>query len=404
MRSELAERDLEATEETRVATANKPNVPVLGLLALGHMVVDINGGSLAALLPFLKSALSLSYASSAAVILMSNVTSSLIQPLFGYFADKTTRRWILPAAVFLSGVGIGLTGLAPSYAAVLLLVIVSGVGIASYHPEGYRTATHVAGERKATGVSIFSTGGNLGIALGPPIITALVTIFGLRGSLGLIIPGAVVALLIAAVLPKLRLPETPHEKRRAMASGKTNVYGMVVLVIVVALRAWTQTGFSTLIPFYYLDVLHGDSRMVGTVLAVFLGAGAVGTLCAGPIADRFGIRRYAVGVFLLATPLAIAFLFARGVWIYVVLGTLGFVLISTFTVTVVLAQSYMPRNVGMASGLIVGFATGAGGVGATVLGSVADHMGLRTALWISALMPLAAFCVSMMLPEPKGGR
>src|SRR5262245_50242742 len=179
---------------------------------------------------------------------------------------------------------------------------------------------------------------------------------------------------------------------------------MALLITVVTMRSWTQTGFSTLVPFYYLDILKGDPRMVGTLLAVFLGAGAVGTLCAGPIADRFGIRKYAVGVFLLATPLAIAFLFARGIWIYVVLGWLGLLLTSTFTVTVVLAQSYMPRNVGMASGLIVGFATGAGGVGATVLGSVADHMGLRAALWISALMPLAAFCVSLLLPEPKGGR
>jgi len=205
-------------------------------------------------------------------------------------------------------------------------------------------------------------------------------------------------------LPKLKPAESFHEQRHASRAGQTSVYGMVVLIIVVALRAWTQTGFSTLIPFYYLDVLKGDPRMVGTLLAVFLGSGAVGTLCAGPIADRIGVRRYAIAVFLLATPLAVAFLFAHGVWIYLVLGVLGFVLISTFTVTVVLAQSYMPRNVGMASGLIVGFATGAGGVGATVLGSVADHMGLRSALWISALMPLAALCVSLMLPEPKGER
>ena len=184
---------------------------------------------------------------------------------------------------------------------------------------------------------------------------------------------------------------------------ENSLFGMSILVIVVMLRSWTQTGFSTLIPFYYLDVLKGDPRMVGTLLAVFLGSGAIGTLVSGPIADRVGVRRYAVGVFLLATPLAIGFLYARGVWIYIVLGALGFVLISTFTVTVVLAQSYMPRNLGMASGMIVGFATGAGGVGATVLGSVADHMGLRTALWISALMPLAAFAVSIWLPEPRKG-
>ena len=179
------------------AAKDKPNFPLLGLLALGHMVIDINGGALAAMLPFLKTSLALTYTSAAFVILMANVTSSLIQPVFGYFADKTSRRWILPVSVILASVGMGFTGLATSYSTVLFLVVIAGIGIASYHPEGYRTATQVAGERKATGVSIFSTGGNLGIALGPPLITALVTAFGLRGSLGLMIPGVITAGLLA---------------------------------------------------------------------------------------------------------------------------------------------------------------------------------------------------------------
>jgi MFS transporter, FSR family, fosmidomycin resistance protein len=402
MSSELIEGSgpiAETGTAARTLASTKPNMPLLGLLALGHMIIDINGGSIAALLPFLKSALSLTYASSAAVILTANITSSLVQPVFGYFADQTARRWILPVSVFLASVGIALTGFAGSYTILLGLILISGLGIASYHPEGYRTATQVAGERKATGVSIFSTGGNLGIALGPPIITALVTAFGLPGTIGMLIPGTITALLLAAVLPRFSPAESLHEKHDVSGAGKSSVYGMTVLILVVTVRSWTQTGFSTLVPFYYLDVLKGDPRMVGTLLAVFLGSGAVGTLMAGPVADRFGVRNYAVGVFLLATPLAVAFLFAHGIWIYLVLGALGFVLISTFTVTIVLAHKYMPRNLGMASGLIVGFATGAGGVGATVLGSVADHMGLRSALWISALMPLAAFAVSLLLPK-----
>src|SRR2546428_4311633 len=155
MSSELIQH---SAPDVEGSTKAKPNMPLLGLLAVGHMVIDINGGSLAALLPFLKSALSLSYTSAGFVILMSNITSSLIQPLFGYFADQTSRRWILPVAVFISSIGIGLTGLSGSYGIVLALVVLSGIGIASYHPEGYRTATQVAGDRKATGVSIFSTG------------------------------------------------------------------------------------------------------------------------------------------------------------------------------------------------------------------------------------------------------
>ncbi len=140
----------------------RPDMRLLGLLALGHMVVDSNQGSLPALLPFLKSWLALSYTATGIIVLTANVTSSLVSPLFGYVADRTTRRWLLPLSVLVSSIGLGLTGLAPSYPVVLALVLVTGLGVAAYHPEGYRTATAVAGDRKVTGVSVFSTGGNLG--------------------------------------------------------------------------------------------------------------------------------------------------------------------------------------------------------------------------------------------------
>src|SRR5215831_16620487 len=219
MSSELVDAQAQAVERTiekpiEVTSRSKPDMRLLGLLALGHLVVDINNGAVPALLPFLKSALALSYTSAAVVVLMSTITSSLIQPLFGYLADKTARRWILPSAVFLSAVGIACSGLSTTYIVVLLMVVISGVGIASWHPEGYRTATQVAGERKATGVSIFSTGGNIGIALGPPIVTALVTAFGLPGTLGLFIPGVVISVFLASALPRLA-PSQTLERRRS---------------------------------------------------------------------------------------------------------------------------------------------------------------------------------------------
>jgi len=172
-------------------------------------------------------------------------------------------------------------------------------------------------------------------------------------------------------------------------------------VLVIALRSWTQLGFSTYVPFYYIEVLHGDPGMVGTLLAVFLGSGVVGTLVAGPIADRIGPRRFMVSALPLATPIAVGFLFAKSALAVAILGALGFVLVSTFTVSVVLGQAYMPRHPGMASGMIVGFAIGAGGLGATALGWMADHWGLMSALWISAVMPLAGFAVALFLPEPR---
>src|SRR5262247_442543 len=186
----------------------RPNARLIGLLALGHLVIDTNQGALAAVLPFLKSAHGLSYAEAATIVLVGNITSSVIQPLFGFMADQAVRRWLLPLSIFLSGIGLGLTGVAPGYGVVLLLVVVMGFGVAAYHPEGYRTAASVAGDRKATALSWFSLGGNVGIALGPPLVTGLITGVGLAGTLGLAVPSLVMAALLLVAVPMLSGPST----------------------------------------------------------------------------------------------------------------------------------------------------------------------------------------------------
>ena len=158
----------------------------------------------------------------------------------------------------------------------------------------------------------------------------------------MLVAGLLVAALLTAVLPRLSAPAPTVARDRASAAGaQTMVGAMSLLILVVAIRSWTQLGFTTFMPFYWKDVLHGDPRLVGTLLAVFLGAGAIGTLAAGPVADRVGVRRYVVSVFLLATPLAVGFLFVSGgPLVFVLLALLGFVLVSTFTVSVVLGQAY----------------------------------------------------------------
>ena len=379
----------------------KPNARLIALLALGHGVIDLNQGALPAVLPFLKASHNLSYAAAATIVLAANVTSSLIQPLFGYLADQTARRWMLPVAVLLTGAGFGLTGLAPGYGALLLLVIAMGLGVAAYHPEGYKTATGVAGDRKATALSWFSLGGNVGVALGPPAITALVTALGLGGTLGLLVPTLVVALLLLAVLPAFSEASAPRAARTAAARGVNMPGAMALLILVVMIRSWTSLGFTTFVPFYYIDHLKADPRLVGPLLFVFLGAGALATVAAGPLADRWGPRPFMKWVFLAAIPFGALFLQTRGVFAFVMLGLFGAVLTSSFSVSVVLGQAYLPRNAGMASGLIVGLAIGTGGLGVTALGWIADRWGLPAALWISALMPLAGFVAARFLPAPK---
>jgi FSR family fosmidomycin resistance protein-like MFS transporter len=386
---------------TRISDRARPNAKLIALLALGHFTIDLNQGALPAILPFLKSAHNLSYAAAGTIVLVANVASSIIQPIFGYFSDLTARRWILPISVLLCGTGVAAMGVAPSYLALLALVVVMGLGAAAYHPEGYKTVGSVAGDRKVTAVSWFSAGGNAGVALGPIAIATLVPAFGLGGSLGLMVPTAIVTLAFFAALPRMTAAANRAAADKAPARGDNMPWAMALLVLVVTIRSWTTLGFSTFVPFYYIDYLKADPRIVGPLLFVFLGFGAAGTVIVGPFADRVGPRRFMTWAFLLATPFTVLFLTVTGPLAFVMLALVGVVLVSSFTVSVVLAQQYLPRNTGMASGLVVGFASGTGSLGVTLLGWIADHHGLLSALWISALMPLLAFVAAWFLPAPR---
>jgi MFS transporter, FSR family, fosmidomycin resistance protein len=372
------------------------------VLALGHFATDMAQGALPAVLPFLKEAHALTYAQAATIVLAANMTSSIIQPLFGYLSDQLARRWILPVSVFFSGAGIALVGLAPGYSTVLALVMVMGLGVAAWHPEGYKAATGVAGARKATALSWFSLGGNAGIAVGPALAALLLATLGTGGTLGLFVPSLVVGLLLLAALPVFaREAARPRASARGRADGVNMPGAMALLILVVMVRAWTSIGFTTFVPFYYVDTLKADPRFVGAVLFVFLGAGAVGTMIAGPIADRIGARRFMQWVLLAALPFGVLFLLSPGPLAIVSLALFGAVLTSSFSVSVVLGQAYLPRHAGMASGLIVGFAIGLGGVGVTGLGWVADRWGVPSALWVSASMPVVAFALTRLLPAPR---
>lgn len=379
------------------------NLRVLLILSLGHLVVDIYQGALPAVLPFLKDRFGLSYAMTGLILMASNFTSSILQPVFGYVSDRKTMSFLLPTGLLAAGTGFALLAYSPSFLLILGLVVVSGLGVASYHPEGYKTAYFFTGERAATGMSLFSVGGNLGFSLGPILAMYIVNYYGFSALPVIIVPAVLCSALVVANKRAIRMPVEDHEKRSKLDAVKVpiTVYislGMVILIVV--MRSWAQIGLVTYIPFYYIDYLKGSPLFAGKLVFTFLFCGAVGTLIGAPIADRFGHRLFVRASMLLSTiTLPVMFIPAvqNGALLFVVLGAQGMILVSTFSVTIVMAQRLLPSKLGIASGLMVGFAIGTGGIGVTILGFVADRFGVPAALYSISVLPCAGFLLSLLL-------
>jgi FSR family fosmidomycin resistance protein-like MFS transporter len=371
------------------------------LLIAGHFVTDINTGALPAFLPFIKESLDLSYTMTASIILVFNVTSSVIQPVFGYFSDRWSPRWLLPVGCFIAPLGLGLLGFGSSYAWILFFVSLSGIGQASYHPEGFKIVNTLSGEKKASGNSLFIFGGNLGFAVGPILATLFYNHFGLKGSLWFIIPGiAMTAVLLTTPRWKEKedLSIRQAEDLEKPNPSRRRLLPMTLLLVVVVFRSAARLGLLTFIPFYFIKMLHTDPMIAGKYLSVFLLAGTAGALAGGLIADRYGYRRFVLASLCFSSIFLYLFFFTTGSWSLIFFAVAGFILISSHSVTMAMGQGFMPGNVGMASGLILGLAMGIGGIAATFLGWVADHWGIPFTLQITFILPLLAFLAFLFIP------
>jgi MFS transporter, FSR family, fosmidomycin resistance protein len=367
-------------------------------LSGGHFAVDFASGSVPALLPFFVLEFDLSYTATAALMLAVLVSSSLVQPLFGLWSDRRGAIWLLPAGVIVAGLATGLTSVAPSYALVVALAFVAGIGIAAYHPEGAKLAAYASGLRRASGMSLFNIGGNTGYALGPIVVTPLVLWLGLHGGLLAMLPVLVVAVVVLRSLPSLRRLIPDHADRKAPA-GEDDVRAMTVLAGVIVLRSVAWFGLLTFVPLWV--VANGGTEGEGNrELSLMLIAGAVGTLVLGPVADRIGLRRTLLATQAALPPLIVVFVAVGGVVGTLALMLIGLCVVGTFGITMVLSQLYLPRHVGMASGLSVGLAMGLGGVAAVVLGALADAIDLQTALYVGAAAPAVGCVLCLILPPP----
>ena len=375
------------------------------LLSVAHVINDANQSALPALIPWLVTHHGLSLATAATLVLAMNLSSSIVQPLFGYLSDKRSVAWTIPVSVVLASFGTALIGLAPTLPLMLAGALVSGIGVAAFHPEGSRFANYFSGrKRAATGMSWFTLGGYLGFALGPVLTTPLILIFGLHGTAFLMLPAIAVSLLLWRELPRFEAVRASAHRARRERVGTDNWKGFSLLTVVVALRSMTFLAAVTFTPIFALRVTHVDTVLGSLVLALLLVGGAAGTVWGGAIADRID-RRRVVTLSLALTALcgagiALCGLYAASYALFVPLAiAFGVSLGLSASVIVVIGQEYLPKRIGVASGLTLGLAVTIGGLAAPMFGAIGDRYGLVPVFEAIVVFAVLSLAGSFLLPR-----
>ena len=360
-------------------------------LSAAHLMNDlVTVGIVPALLPLYKAAFHLSYTQAGLIVLFSYLTSSVMQPFIGMATDKKPYVWFLPFGVALSTAGLALTGAARSFPLLLLFISFSGLGSGAFHPEASRGAHMAAGGAKGLAQAIFQVGGNAGQALGPLMIPLFVLATGIHGLLWFLVLSVVAFGLTARMLPWYKVQIANNHKAKRQIQGRNRIGAVALLVVIVVLRSWVQIGGAGFLPFYLVHQ-HIPLSQAELYDFLFLGAGAVGTFIGGILSDKLGKKWILFTSMLLSIPFAgLLPHTAGGVWGIVVLIAFGLSVLSSFAVTVVYCQQLLPRNLALASGLMIGFGVGAGGIGATMMGSLADSYGVSTIFNLLVFLPIAA--------------
>lgn len=354
------------------------------------------------MLPFFIAAYDLSYAAAAGIVFAVNMTSSIVQPLFGHAADRCSKPWLLSIGLMLAGMGLALTGIFQSYRWMMLLAIVSGIGIAAYHPEAARLINFAAGTNKGAAMSLFGVGGTIGFAIGPIIVTTALLQWGLKGTLVLLGPVTIMALVMAGQFSAFESLEASRNREQSLSDNdalKEDWGAFSRLTITVIGRSILFYGLNTFIPIYWINVLNQSKATGAMALTVFAGAGIIGTLLGGSLADRVGQKKVMVLGFIGLTLFLPVLIFVNHVQIAtLLLIPIGLMLNGTYSPTIVLGQSYLPNRVGLSSGVTLGVAVAIGGGAAPIIGRIADVYGVWYSLASIACLPAMISAMALSLP------
>ena len=379
----------------------------LAMLASGHFVIDATVGAVPALLPVFTTLYALSDLQASMILGVSLLMSSAIQPFFGLLADRRPTFVFLWGGVAVGTAGLALAGLAGGYVGVLGCVVVSGLGIAAFHPEAARVANQISGGRSATGLAWFMVGGNAGFAVGPLLVALSLPLLDERATLTFLLPGAVVAAWLHHERARLAVPLVPRTTRDGVTAAVSAAHrrALALLLVVTSLRTWTMFCLLALVPLLLANERGFSDQAAGFAVVAFATAGAVGTLAGAALAERVGGRRMLLWSMPLVSPLIALFLLDEGPAGLVAFAVTGAVLMASFSVTVAMGQAYLPHRLALAGGLMIGFgAIGSAPPGLALFGAIADAAGREAAIWGIAALPLLAAALAVFLPERGGGR
>lgn len=375
------------------------------LMAFGHLCSDINQGALAAVLPFLIAAHHYDYATAASLVMVANLIGSVIQPLFGNLADKYNQPYIIAVGLILAGGGMALTGFVENYYFLCVAVMISGLGIAMFHPQAMKVINSCATDSdRGQSISIFSFGGQLGFTLGPILTAATVSIFGLKGMFIFIVPEIIICIFFKKYYRGLYEINKPRAQKLSggKSAGVDNWSAFKRLTILILGRSIIFHGFNTFLAIYWIHQLGQTETAGNAILSVYYAISAIGVLIGGKLADSCGYRTMLRLSFsmLLVTIIALA-LTENVTTASALILPLGVAISFTYSPMVALGQIYLPNHVGLAAGVTLGLAVSVGGIFAPILGTIADNFGLLAALYTMAGIAAIPLAVSFTLPEVK---
>ena len=383
-------------------------LPVLAL-SLGHLVVDMQGGALPIVLPQLKEMFSLNYSQLASIVLLQNIMSSVVQPAFGYITDKHSLPRLLPFCASLAGAGFALVGWVNTYTLLLCVVVIMGLANATYHPQASKTVNFLSDEAHRTrNMGIFSLGGNAGMAVGSIFMTFLLSLSGgIHNTMFFVLPGLLVFGLMQKCMPAYEKANLEHAAQQAkkVAQGKAEAlsyFGLFLILFYIFMRSSIHVGISTYLPIYFMKFRSFEPVFASSLVSGFLLGGVAGTYVGSVLSDKLGARKILLGSITCSIPAIYTITIATTPWMAMAaVVTAGFCIIGSFATTIILAQCMMPNNVGMASGLTIGFSVGLGGFGVTILGYLADNYGLPLVMQLLVWLPIVAALVATRIPIPK---